>query len=142
MGGGRPPCRPLGGRPPPCTTSPASGLFASLEKTSLKKIKISKIYVRFENFQKYTSVALWGRHALNVIFFFKFATRSLAGGARVEGGPVTPLGRPGAHTQSLLYKHSTLIPFSFEPKNSTENPEKMIGVRRSEAVEPCRIAHL
>ena len=35
----------------------------------LKKIKISKIYVRFEKIQKYTPVALWGRHALNVIFF-------------------------------------------------------------------------
>ena len=32
-----------------------------------------------------------GRQALDVIFFFKFATRSLAGGARVQGGPVAPL---------------------------------------------------
>ena len=34
----------------------------------LKKIKILKIYVRFEKFQKYTPVALWGRQVLNVIF--------------------------------------------------------------------------
>ena len=30
----------------------------------LKKIKISKIYVRFGNFQKYTPVALWGATGL------------------------------------------------------------------------------
>ena len=34
-----------------------------------KKIKISKIYVGFEKFQKYTPVALWGRQGSNVIFF-------------------------------------------------------------------------
>ena len=50
-----------------------------------KKIKISKIYVHFEIFQKYTPVALWGRQALNVIFLFKFATRSLAG-KKMKGG--------------------------------------------------------
>ena len=34
----------------------------------LKKIKISKIFVRFGKFQKYTPVALWGRQGSNVIF--------------------------------------------------------------------------
>jgi len=44
-----------------------------------KKIKILKIYVYFEKFQKYHLVALWGgRQALDVFFFFKFATRSMA----------------------------------------------------------------
>ena len=99
-----------------------------------------------------------GRHALNVIFFFKYATRSLAGGTRVEGGPCRPpratgdpthrrdrgacgppIGRPAL---PLLYKHSTLIPSSFEPKNSTKNPEKKRGVRRRKAAKPCRIQHL
>ena len=37
----------------------------------LKKNKISKIYVRFGKFQKYTPVALWGRHGSNVIFFLQ-----------------------------------------------------------------------
>ena len=81
-----------------------------------------------------------GRHALNVIFFFKFATRSLAGGARVQGGlsPPPPSGDRGASSTGAtggpvapppgdrvpcpLYKHSTPIPPSFEPKNSTKNP--------------------
>ena len=44
----------------------------------LKKIKISKIYVRFGKFQKYTPVALWGPTGLKCNFFsFKFATKSL-----------------------------------------------------------------
>ena len=42
-----------------------------------KKIKISKIYVHFEIFQKYPPVAPIGRQALSVNFFFKFAMRSL-----------------------------------------------------------------
>ena len=36
--------------------SPQHGFFFFI----LKKIKISKIYVRFGKFQKYTPVALWG----------------------------------------------------------------------------------
>ena len=128
--------------------APGRAIFSFLY---LKKIKISKIYVGFEKFQKYTPVALWGRQTLNVIFFFKFATRSLVEGAREQGGcrppppgrqggPVVPpsgdwgspptgateglspsLGRPAL---PLLYKHSISISSSFEPKNSTKNPEK------------------
>ena len=41
-----------------------------------------------------------------------------------------------------LYKHSTPIPSSFEPKNSTKNSEKKRGVRRREAAKPYRIPHL
>ena len=44
----------------------------------LKKIKISNIYVGFEKYQKYPRSPPIGRQALSVIiFFFKFATRSL-----------------------------------------------------------------
>ena len=41
------------------------------------KIKISKIYVCFEVFQKYPRSPPIGRQALSVIFLFKFAMRSL-----------------------------------------------------------------
>ena len=41
-----------------------------------------------ENFKNIPRSPYGGRQGSNVIFFFKFATRSLAGGARVEGGPV------------------------------------------------------
>ena len=79
------------------------------------------MYVRFGKFQKYTTVALWGRQAQNVIFFFKFATKSLA---EKKGGLSPPLGRPG---HSPLYKASPLIPSSFDLKKSTKNPEKREG---------------
>ena len=67
----------------------AGALFSFLY---LKKIKISKIYVRFEKFRKWPQVAgrqgsyrpSNGRHDLNVIFF-EFAKRSLAGGVWREG---------------------------------------------------------
>ena len=103
-------------------------------------------------------------------FFFKFATKSLekkkpcrplggrqgpvaqptgdrrwaqptgaAGGLsppRATGGP---RGRPGCPP----YKSpSPLLPSSFEPENSTKNPEKKRGVRRRKAAKPCRIQHL
>ena len=55
-----------------------------------------------------------------------------------HGGLSPPLGRPAL---TPLYKSLTPIPSSFEPKNSTKNPEKR-GVRRREAAKPCRIAHL
>ena len=43
----------------------------------LKKIKISKLYVGFGKFQKYTPVALWGgRQGSNVIFFSSNLQRS------------------------------------------------------------------
>ena len=77
-------------------------------------------------------------HKLNIIFFIKFATRSLAWGVRVQGEPVAPPAT-GSHP---LYKHSTPIPSSFEPKNSTKNPEKKRGVRKREAAKPCWIPHL
>ena len=45
------------------------GIFFSF--LYFKKIKISKIYVRFEIFQKYPPVAPIGRQALIVIFFLQ-----------------------------------------------------------------------
>ena len=54
---------------------------------------------------------------------------------RDRGACRTPLGRPGL---APLHKHSTHISSSFEPKNTTKNPEKKIGVRRREAAKPCR----
>ena len=58
-----------------------------------KKHKISKIYVGFGKFQKYTPVALWGATGLKCnFFFFKFATKSLE--RKKRGGPVAP---PVAH---------------------------------------------
>jgi len=112
---------------------------------------------------KTTPVAPIGRwQALDVFFFFKFATRSLEkkGDGRPPTGdrgglsppslrrPVGPAHRRdrGAcrrHPRATgLYKHSTPIPFSFEPKNSTKNSEKKRGVRRREAAKSCRIPHL
>ena len=63
----------------------------------LKKIKISKIYVCFGKFQKYTPVVLWGATWLKCIFFFKFATKSLE--RKKEGACRPPNGRqaPVAH---------------------------------------------
>ena len=53
-----------------------------------KKNKISKIYVRFGKFQKYTPVALCGATWLKCnFFFFKFATKSLE---KKKRGPVAP----------------------------------------------------
>jgi len=117
-----------------------------------------------KNFKNIPRSPYGGRHALNIIFFFKFTTRSLAGGARVQGGPVLPppatgppLGRPGGPTHrrdrgavappfgrpalAILYKHSTLIPSSFEPKNSTKNPGKKRGEEKGsgEALPDCAL---
>ena len=140
----------------PCSLQPQTGRrpHAQGQKQAfisflyLKKIKFQKYMSVLQNFKNIPRSPYGGRQALNVIFFFKFATRSLAGGARVQGGPVAPpsgdwwatsTGRPGL---ALLYKHSIPIPSSFEPKNSTKNPEKKRGVRRREAAKLCRIAHL
>ena len=50
---------------------------------------MSKIYVRFGKFQKYTPVALWGATGLKCnFFFFKFATKSLE--KKKEGGLSPP----------------------------------------------------
>jgi len=54
------------------TTGP--GLFSFLY---LKKIKISKIYVRFEKFQNYPGRPMWATGPRCNFFFFNFTTRSM-----------------------------------------------------------------
>ena len=59
---------------------------------------------------------------------------------RATGGPVAPLPRA---TGVPPYKRADPpLPSSFEPENSTKNPEKKRGVRRRKAAKPCRIQHL
>ena len=53
-----------------------------------KKIKISKIYVRFGKFQKYTPIALWGATGLKCNFFFQICNE--VPGVKKKGGPVAP----------------------------------------------------
>ena len=98
-------------------------------------------------------------------FFFKFATRSLEKKGSVAPQQATggacrpPLGRPlgPAHGRgrgacrppppratgvSPYISSNPPLPSSFEPENSTKNPEKKRGVRKREAAKPCRIQHL
>ena len=83
----------------------------------LKKIKISKIYVGFGKFQKYTPVALWGATGLKCnFFFFKFAMKSLE---KKKEGACRPLGgRQGPLCQYC--KLEQLIPFFFFRKYYSE----------------------
>ena len=64
----------------------------------LKKNKISKIYVRFGKFQKYTPVALWGATGLKCIFFLQICNE-VPGEKKKEGACRPPNGRqaPVAH---------------------------------------------
>ena len=74
-----------------------------------------------------------GRQALSVIFFFKFATRSLAKKRglsptqRATGSP-PPYINPG--------RHMPLSPLSFEPKNSGKK-EKGEEKKSGEALPNC-----
>ena len=58
-----------------------------------------------------------------------------------DRGPVAP---PLRATGVPPYKRADPpLPSSFEPENSTKNPEKKKrGVRRRKAAKPCRIQHL
>ena len=97
-----------------------------------------------------------GGNRAQMQFFFKFATKSLElkkGGpvalpsgdrwaqpTGAAGGPVAP---PSGDRGILPYKSSNPpLPSSFEPENSTKNPEKKREVRRREAAKPCRIQYL
>ena len=127
------------------------------------KIKISKIYTRFEIFQKYPPVAPHRATGLKCKFYFsnsqwgpweKRPCRPLGGRqgpvAQPTGdrrwarptsaaGGLSPPGDRGTHP----YKRADPpLPSSFEPENSTKNPEKKRGVRRRKAAKPCRIQHL
>ena len=81
--------------------------------------------------------------------------KSMSPPQRATGEACPPLGRPlgPAHGRGGLspppsgdrgtpyIRIRPLIPSSFEPENSTKNPEKKRGVRRREAAKPFRIAH-
>jgi len=54
----------------------------------LKKIKISKIYVGFGKFQKYTPVALWGATGLKCNFFLQICNE--VSGEKKRGGACRP----------------------------------------------------
>jgi len=102
----------------------------------------------------------WGRQALNVIFFLQICNEVPDRGRAGEGGPVAPPrattgpsprarqgscrppSPPAGDRGNPLYKIQPPIPSSFEPENSTKNPEKKRGVRRRKAAKPCRIQHL
>ena len=95
-----------------------------------------------------------GRQALSVIFF---QIRNEVPGQKNCKGPVAPPRattgpRPQARQGGLSPPRATGVPTpiyasdpilsSFEPENSTKNPEKKRVVRRREAAKPCRIQHL
>ena len=122
----------------------------------LKKIKISKIYVRFGKFQKYTPVALWGATGLKCNFFLLQICNKVPGEKKRGGlsplqraiGPCRPpqgrqgpVARWGGDRGPSPYlspgRHSPPFSLSFEPKNS----EKKRGVRRRKAAKLCRIAY-
>ena len=108
----------------------------------LKNKNFKNIY-SFWNISKIPPVAPIGRQILSIIFFFKFATRSLkkkgacrppTGDRRVAPPLGRPLGpaygrgrgacRPPRATGVSPYKSSSPpLPSSFEPENSTKNPE-------------------
>ena len=60
------------------------------------------------------------------------------------GGPVAPplSPPPGDRGMPPYISSNPPLPSSFEPENSTKNPEKKRGVRRRKAAKPCRIQHL
>ena len=82
----------------------------------------------------YTGRPPIGRQALSVIFFFKFAMRSL------EKKALSP--PPGDRVMAPYISSTPPLPSSFEPENSTKNPEKKREVRTRKAAKPCRIQHL
>ena len=122
-------------------TSPNRSSYAVFSFLYLKKFKISKIYVRFGKFQKYTPVALWGRQGSNVIFFLQIYNKVPGGKKRGHVAPPTGARWGGGDRGPFPYlspsRHSPPFPLSFEPKNSG----KKIGVRRRKAAKLCRIAY-
>ena len=72
-----------------------------------------------------------GRQALSVFFL------QICNEVPKKKGACRP---PPRATGVSPYKSSNPpFPSSFEPENSTKNPEKKREVRRREAAEPCRI---
>ena len=67
--------------------------------------------------------------------------RGLSPSPRATAAGPSPRARQA--TRVSPYKSSSPpFPSSFEPENSTKNPEKKRGVRRRKAAKPCRIQHL
>ena len=67
----------------------------------LKKIKISKIYVRFEIFQNYPLSPYGGRQTLSVIFFLQICNEIPDRGRAGGRGPIAlPSGDRGSHPQA------------------------------------------
>ena len=83
-----------------CIARPGPNVAAAMNRLGLSRSFFFFILKKNQNFKNiclfrkiskiYPGHPMGGRQALNVIFFFKFATRSLAGGARVQGGLVAP----------------------------------------------------
>ena len=107
-----------------------------------------------------------GRQVLSVIFFSNSQLgpwkkkKALSPPQRATGGPVAPApsgdqwaqhtgaaGGPvappsGDRGKPPYIRSNPPLPSSFEPENSTKNPEKKRGVRRRKTAKPCRIHHL
>ena len=89
-----------------CIARPGPNVAAAMNRLGLsrsffffifKKIKISKIYVYFEKFQKYTPVALWGATGPKCNFFPQICNEILGRGrVRARGACRPPNGRQGA----------------------------------------------
>ena len=115
VGGARPRCREHNG-----------AVFSFLY---FFKIKISKIYVRFEIFQKYPRSPPIGRQALSVIFFLQIHNEvpGKKRPCRPPNGRQGPVAHPwGDRVPSLFInpgRHMPPFPLSFEPKNSGKKLE-------------------
>ena len=83
----------------------------------LKKIKFSKLYIRFGKFQKYTPVALWGATWLKCNFFFLQICNEVPRERKKRGGLLPPQRATGP-CRPLGGRQGPYFPLSFEPKNS------------------------
>ena len=120
-----------------------------------KKIKFQKYISVLENFKNILRSPYGGRQGSNVIFFFKFATKSLE--KKKEGSllpppngrqapvahprgdrPMSPVGGATGSLPPILTtgQHSPPFPLSFEPKNS-ETKERGEEKKSGEALPNC-----
>ena len=102
-----------------CSTATGPCTFAVFSFFYFLKIKISKIYVRFEIFQKYPRSPPIGRQALSVIFFLQIRNE-----VPEKKKGLSPVG--GRQGPSLFInpgRHMPPFPLSFEPKNSGKKLE-------------------
>ena len=100
-----------------------------------------------ENFKNIPRSPYGGRQGSNVIFFSNLQRSPWS---KKKGACRPPNGRQGGLSPSpagdrgkpLYISSNPPLPSSFEPENSTKNPEKKRGVRRRKAAKPCRIHQL